>query len=76
MLATGELTARGLAGESVNPSFLAVDPSRRFLYAVDEVGEFDGEKTGSVSAFTIDAVERDPEPAQPAARRAARARAT
>ena len=52
---SGELTSRGLAGESVNPSFLAVHPSRRFLYAVGEVGEFNGEKTGAVSAFTIDA---------------------
>ena len=30
-------------------------PSRKFLYAVGEVGEFGGEKTGAVSAFTIDA---------------------
>ena len=52
---SGELTARGLAGESVNPSFLAVHPSRQFLYAVGEVSEFGGEKTGAVSAFTIDA---------------------
>jgi 6-phosphogluconolactonase len=52
---SGELTARGLACESVNPSFLAVHPSRRFLYAVGEVAEFGGEKTGAVSAFTIDA---------------------
>src|SRR5947199_9976900 len=37
-LASGALTSRGLAGESVNPSFLAVHPSRRFLYAVGETG--------------------------------------
>jgi 6-phosphogluconolactonase len=53
-MATGTLTSRGLAGESVNPSFLAVHPSRRFLYAVGETAEFNGEKTGAVSAFTID----------------------
>jgi 6-phosphogluconolactonase len=52
--ASGALTSKGLAGESVNPSFLAVHPSRKFLYAVGEVGEFNGEKTGAVSAFTID----------------------
>jgi 6-phosphogluconolactonase len=51
---SGELTSRGLAGESVNPSFLAVHPSRKFLYAVGEINEFGGEKTGAVSAFAID----------------------
>jgi 6-phosphogluconolactonase len=54
-VATGALTAKGLAGESVNPSFLAVHPSRKWLYAVGEVNDFNGEKSGAVSAFTIDA---------------------
>jgi 6-phosphogluconolactonase len=54
-LASGSLTSKGLAVESVNPSFLAVHPSRRFLYAVGEVGDFQGEKSGAVSAFTVDA---------------------
>jgi 6-phosphogluconolactonase len=53
--ATGMLTPKGLAGEAANPSFLAVHPSRRFLYAVGEVAEFNGQKSGAVSAFTIDA---------------------
>ena len=38
-----------------SPSFLAVHPNRNFLYAVSEVGKFDGKKSGSVSAFSIDA---------------------
>jgi 6-phosphogluconolactonase len=42
-----------LAGEAVNPSFLALHPSRRYLYAVDEVDDFQGKKTGGVSAFSI-----------------------
>jgi 6-phosphogluconolactonase len=53
-MATGALTSRGVAGEAVNPSFLAVHPGRRFLYAVGETAEFNGQKTGAVSAFTID----------------------
>jgi 6-phosphogluconolactonase len=53
--ASGTLAAKGLAGEAVNPSFLAVHPGRRFLYAVGEIAEFNGQKTGAVSAFTIDA---------------------
>lgn len=52
--ATGQLTALGLAAESVNPSFLAVDPSRRFLYAVNEISEYQGRSSGGVSAFGID----------------------
>ena len=36
-----------------NPSFLAVDPSQRFLYAVSELEEKDGKPAGSVTAFRI-----------------------
>ena len=52
--ATGVLTSLGLAAESDNPSFLAIDPTHRFVYAVNEVDQFRGEPTGSVSAFVID----------------------
>jgi 6-phosphogluconolactonase len=52
--ATGNLTAIGLAAESPNPSFLVADPQGRFLYAVNEVNEFNGKPTGGVSAFGID----------------------
>src|SRR5262249_40878360 len=52
--ATGKLTGPELAGETANPSFLAIHPNRRFLYAVGEVGDFNGKKTGAVSAFAID----------------------
>ncbi|HWW13752.1 MAG TPA: lactonase family protein [Candidatus Dormibacteraeota bacterium] len=51
---TAELTSLGVAAETVNPSFLAVDPSHRFLYAVNEVGNYQGQKSGGVSAFAID----------------------
>jgi 6-phosphogluconolactonase len=50
----GKLKAAGLAAESVDPSFVAVHPSGRFLYAVNEVDEFKGQKSGTVSAFAID----------------------
>jgi len=39
---------------SANPSFLALDPSRRFLYVINEVDDYEGKKTGSVEAFAID----------------------
>ena len=53
-LATGQLSPAQLAAESENPSFLAVHPKRDFLYAVNEVGKFDGQNSGSVSAFAMD----------------------
>ena len=39
---------------SANPSFLALDPSRRFLYVINEIDDYEGKKTGSVEAFAID----------------------
>ena len=52
--ATGATTEPVLAGETKNPSFLALHPNGRFLYAVGEVSSFEGAKTGAVSAFAID----------------------
>jgi 6-phosphogluconolactonase len=52
--ATGRLTPLGLVAETQSPSYLAVSPNRRFLYAVNEVDTFEGKKAGSVSAFSID----------------------
>jgi 6-phosphogluconolactonase len=51
--ATDQLTSLGLAAETVDPSFLAVDPSRRFLYAVNEISQYEGRSSGGVSAFAI-----------------------
>ena len=50
---TGKLTSLGLAAEAAEPSFLAVDSSGRFLYAVDETLTYNGQPTGAVSAFAI-----------------------
>jgi 6-phosphogluconolactonase len=52
---TGRLTPIGLVAETPSPSFLALHPSGRFLYAVNEVDDVGEEKGGSVSAFAIDA---------------------
>ena len=52
--ATGLLIPKGLAAETPSPSFLAIHPSRKYLYAANEVGKFQGKPTGSVSAFAID----------------------
>jgi len=53
--ATGKLNQPVVAAETKNPSFLAVHPNQQFLYAVGELNEFDGKRSGAVSAFSIDA---------------------
>ena len=52
--ASGKVTPLGLAAETANPSFLAVDSTRRFLYAVNEGHDYKGENSGAVTAFSID----------------------
>jgi len=51
---SGRLSAPRLAGTAVDPSFLAIHPSRKFLYAVSEMNEFKGRPGGAVAAFSID----------------------
>jgi len=51
---SGKLTSIGLVGETTNPSFLALHPNRRFLYAANEDNTFQGQRAGSVTAFSID----------------------
>jgi 6-phosphogluconolactonase len=51
---TGRLSPPELAASTANPSFLAVHPNGRFLYAVNELDEFQKEKAGAASAFAID----------------------
>jgi 6-phosphogluconolactonase len=53
-LASGKLTKIGGTSGIQNPSFLAVHPSKKFLYAVCEIGEFDGKQTGAVAGFAIE----------------------
>jgi len=51
---TGKLNSVGLVAETSNPSFLAIHPNRKFLYAVNEDNTFKGERAGAVTAFSID----------------------
>jgi 6-phosphogluconolactonase len=53
--ATGQLGEAKLAVKTSNPSFLALHPNRRYLYAVNEDNTFAGKPGGGVSAFAIDA---------------------
>jgi 6-phosphogluconolactonase len=51
--ASGALTPLATV-PNASPSFLAVDPARRFLFAVNEVADEGGTVRGTVSAFAID----------------------
>ena len=53
-LASGTVSEPELAAATTNPSFLALHPTGRFLYAGNEVGKFRDQPTGSVSAFALD----------------------
>jgi 6-phosphogluconolactonase len=54
-MAGGALTPLGAVGEVANPSFVAIAPSRRFLYAANEVSDFAGQNSGAISSFSVDA---------------------
>jgi 6-phosphogluconolactonase len=49
----GQLTSIGVAAETADPSFLAVHPNGKYLYAVNEISTFNGGAGGAVSAFSI-----------------------
>ena len=53
--AKGEIELIGLAAETENPTFLAVSPGAKYLYAANEVDSFQGMQGGGVSSFTVDA---------------------
>ena len=48
---TGKVVSLGLAAETNDPSFLAVHPSQKFLYAVNETGKFQNQSSGAVKRF-------------------------
>ena len=52
--ATGRLSPPQLAVATPSPSFLVSHPNGRFVYAINEVDEFRGEKAGSASVFAVD----------------------
>ncbi|MDR3772998.1 MAG: lactonase family protein [Terracidiphilus sp.] len=56
--ATGELTRRKLVAKTPDPSWIAIHPSKKYLYAVNEVSDYGG-NSGSVSAFAIDQASGD-----------------
>jgi 6-phosphogluconolactonase len=53
-LTTGDLKLAGTTSHVTNPSFLSLSPDERYLYAVNEVDQFAGAKSGAISAFAVD----------------------
>ncbi len=54
---TGALTLMQVAGTPAtvpNPSFIALEPHGRFLYSVNEIGNFEARQSGSVSSFSVE----------------------
>jgi 6-phosphogluconolactonase len=54
-LTTGALTFVRAVPAGNNPSFLAIDPHGRYLFNGNEIGNYEGRQSGSVTAFAIDA---------------------
>jgi 6-phosphogluconolactonase len=52
------LVPLGLAVETPNPTYFDIDVTRRILFSVNELEQFDGKPGGAVSAFAIDDVGR------------------
>src|SRR5256714_14258366 len=50
---SGKLQRVGSVDGGANPSFLAIHPNGRVLYAVNELEKYKGKPTGAVSAFGI-----------------------
>jgi 6-phosphogluconolactonase len=50
----GTLAPLGVTTGIANPTFLALHPNGKYLYAVHEVGEIDGQPGGGLSAYEID----------------------
>ena len=50
----GTLTPIGLVAETPNPSWLALHPSSRYLFATNETSSYDATGSGAVSSFRID----------------------
>lgn len=52
--ANHEITDLGVAAETANPSFVALSPNGKYLYAVNELQNYKGPNSGGVSAFSVD----------------------
>lgn len=56
---TGELSHSKTVKDVADPSYLTIDRKRRFLYAVNELSQFNGKSSGALTSFAIDRTSRD-----------------
>jgi len=52
--ADGALGQREIIRRDTNPSFTALDSSRKHLYSVDWIPDYQGTHSGSVSVYSVD----------------------
>jgi 6-phosphogluconolactonase len=52
--ATGVATPLGVVATTANPTFLAIHPDRKYLYAANETDSWQGKPGGYVTAYSID----------------------
>src|SRR5262245_38038912 len=52
--ATGKLSKPVVAAEVDSPSFLAIHPTAKFLYCVNEASDDAGKRGGAVTAYALD----------------------
>jgi 6-phosphogluconolactonase len=50
----GRLTQVKVAAPISNPSWIAIHPNKKYMYAVNEISNFNGGTSGSVTALSID----------------------
>jgi 6-phosphogluconolactonase (cycloisomerase 2 family) len=55
---SGKLARQTLVAKTPDPSWIAIHPSKKYLFAANEISDFSG-SSGSVSAFAIDAASGD-----------------
>ena len=51
---TGTLRPLGVAAQTPSPSFIVASADGRFVFAVNELAEYQGQPSGSVSSFAVD----------------------
>jgi 6-phosphogluconolactonase len=52
--ASGALVQRELFRRDTNPSFMAFDRTRKYMYSVNWIANYQGTNSGSVSAYSVD----------------------
>ncbi len=51
---TGHLTSMVVAAATQDPSFLTAARNEKYFYAVNELGDFEGKKSGAVTSYSLD----------------------